>query len=320
MRTPEEVRAFFESELRSELEILDAERKKIQFRFLLVGAVLALIVVGIFLYFFNFIVLFVGGIVGAILWFLINVWIQGDYPLRFKRTVVDRLVKFLDPTLHYEPTDCIGQHEFQASQLFQKGIDRYNGEDCVTGTLDKTAIRFSEVHAEYKSTSTDSKGRRKTSWHTIFRGLFFVADFNKDFRGVTVVLPDTAEKVFGKWFGQALQGMNMGRPGLVKLEDADFEKSFVVHADDQVEARYILSPALMRRLLDFRAKTGSDVYVSFAHSRVYVALPLQRNLFEPRIFKSLVDPQMIEEFFADLVLATGIVEDLNLNTRIWTKE
>lgn len=320
MRSPEEVRAFFESDLRSELEILDAERKKILFRVLLTGGILALLVGAVFLYFMNFIVLFVGGIVGVILWFLIGNWIQGDYRMRFKRTVVDRLAKFLDPTLNYEPSDCIGQHEFQASQLFLQGIDRYTGEDCVTGALDKTAIRFSEVHAEYKSTSTDSKGNTKTTWHTIFKGLFFVADFNKDFRGVTVVLPDTAEKVFGKWFGQALQGMNMTRPGLVKLEDPDFEKQFAVHGDDQVEARYILSPALMRRLLDFRAKTGSDVYVSFAHSRVYVALPLQKNLFEPRIFKSLVDVAMVQEFFGDLVLATGIVEDLNLNTRIWTKE
>ena len=320
MRTPEEVRAFFESELRADLEILDAERKKILFRCLLAGGIIALIVGGIALYFTNFIVLFVGGIVGFILWIVIGSWIQGDYRVRFKRTVVDRLVKFLDPTLHYEPSDCIGQNEFQASQLFLQGIDRYKGEDCVTGTLDKTAIRFSEVHAEYKSTSTDSKGRTKTTWHTIFKGLFFVADFNKEFRGVTVVLPDTAEKMFGKWFGQALQGMNMVRPDLVKLEDPEFETQFAVHSHDQVEARYILSPALMRRLLDFRAKTGSDVYVSFAHSRVYVALPLQKNLFEPRIVKSLVDVQMVEEFFADLVLATGIVEDLNLNTRIWTKE
>lgn len=320
MRSPEEVRAFFESDLRSELEILDAERKRILFRILLTGGVLALLVGGISLYFMHFVALFVGGIVGIILWVLIGIWIQGDFPLRFKRTVVDRLVKFLDPTLHYEATDCIGQHEFQASRLFLRGIDRYKGEDCVTGTLEKTAIRFSEVHAEYKTTSRDSKGKTKTEWHTIFKGLFFVADFNKDFRGVTVVVPDTAEKVFGKWFGQALQGMNMARGGLVKLEDPDFEKQFAVHADDQVEARYILSPALMRRLLDFRAKTGSDVYVSFANSRVYVALPLQKNLFEPRIMKSLVDVQMVEEFFADLVLATGIVEDLNLNTRIWTKE
>lgn len=320
MRSPDELRAFFERELRGDLETLDAERKGILLKLGIVAAILAASVLGVVLFFQHFIALIIGGIVGVILLFFVGAWLSGDYRTKFKRTIVDRIVKFLDPTLHYEPNDCISQHEFQTSRLFLQGIDRYRGEDYVAGKLDKTAIRFSEVHAEYKTTSTDSKGNTKTTWHTIFRGLFFVADFNKHFRGVTVVLPDTAESVFGKWFGQALQGMNFSRPGLVKLEDPDFEKLFAVHADDQVEARYILSPALMRRLIDFRNKTGSGVFVAFAQSQVYVALPLQKNLFEPRIWRSLVDLAMVEEFFKDLLLAVGIVEDLNLNTRIWTKE
>ncbi|MFT5169968.1 MAG: hypothetical protein ACI8Q2_000583, partial [Candidatus Omnitrophota bacterium] len=44
------------------------------------------------------------------------------------------------------------------------------------------------------------------------------------------------------------------------------------------------------------------------------------NLFEPRIFKTLLDFKPIEEYFEDLSFAIGIVEDLNLNTRIWSKE
>ena len=72
-----------------------------------------------------------------------------------------------------------------------------------------------------------------------------MADFNKNFNGHTVVLPDTAEKILGK-FGQSLQSMS-SRGELVKLEDPEFEKEFCVYGDDQVEARYILSPALMKR-------------------------------------------------------------------------
>jgi hypothetical protein len=45
-----------------------------------------------------------------------------------------------------------------------------------------------------------------------------------------------------------------------------------------------------------------------------------RNLFEPNIFKSLLDFKVIEEYFTDLKTALDIVEELNLNTRIWTKE
>ena len=39
---------------------------------------------------------------------------------------------------------------------------------------------------------------------------------------------------------------------LVKLEDPEFEKSFVVYSGNQTEARYILSTSLMRRILDYK--------------------------------------------------------------------
>ena len=44
-------------------------------------------------------------------------------------------------------------HDKEASS----DIDRYNYEDLVSGVLGKTNVRFSEVKAEYKTTTTNSK-------------------------------------------------------------------------------------------------------------------------------------------------------------------
>ena len=179
-------------------------------------------------------------------------------------------------------------------------------------------VEFSEVVARHKTTSgTGSK--RQTHYTTIFKGIFFVADFNKHFKTHTIVLPDTAEKLFGK-FGQSLQSMNKTRGELIKLEDPEFEKEFCVYGDDQVEARYILTPALVRSILEFKKKWNTKIYLSFVDSKVYIAISLKKNLFETRLFKSIVDYTFIEENVKYLILLIGIVEDLNLNTRIWTKE
>ena len=35
----------------------------------------------------------------------------------------------------------------------------------------------------------------------------------------------------------------------MKLENPDFEKTFDVYSTDQIEARYLLSPSMMERLL-----------------------------------------------------------------------
>jgi hypothetical protein len=103
----------------------------------------------------------------------------------------------------------------------------------------------------------------------------------------------------------------------VKLENPEFEKYFVVYGDDQIESRYVLSTSLVQRLLDFRRRTCRDVYFSFVASEVFVAVPYRRNLFEPRVFGKITGFKGIREYFADLQLALGIVEDLDLNTRIW---
>jgi len=53
---------------------------------------------------------------------------------------------------------------------------------------------------------------------------------------------------------------------------------------------------------------------------VFVAVSYTRNLFEPRLFKTLLDFSPIRQYYEDLALAIGIVDDLNLNMRIWSKE
>ena len=185
------------------------------------------------------------------------------------------------------------------------------------GTLDATAVRFSELHTEYRTRTRDSKGNTRTRWHSIFKGVFFVADFNKHFAHNTIVLPDKAEQLLGR-FGKLLQKSTVRRERLVTLEDPDFERHFVVYADDETEARYILTPALMRRLVTFRERAQS-VYVSFTGSHIHVAVWNRRDLFEPRIFSTVVTESLIREYYDDLRFFTDLVDELNLNTRIWTK-
>jgi hypothetical protein len=240
---------------------------------------------------------------------------SADYVHAFKNQVVGRIVQYVGPELTYLPQSGISESRFRASGIFHHRIDRYHGEDMVQGTVGTTRIEFSELHAKYKT--TDSKGR--SQWHTIFRGLFFIADFNKHFNGRTFVLPDSAEKLFGR-FGQKLQGIGKSHGELIKLEDPAFEKEFAVYSTDQVEARYILSPALMRRMLEFKAKTGSKVYFSFVGGEVNIGISSNKNRFEPKLFSTVLDIEMAREFVNDLQLALGIVDDLNLNSRIWTKE
>jgi hypothetical protein len=325
MKTIEELKTFYSSTLMGDLSILEKERLKVARKIklcwtviiIVVGAIVAAIVASnnahdsagplVFVIF--------GGIAAGS---ALSVYFSRGYSSEFKDKVIAKIIHFIDANLKYKKSESIDLSTYKASGIFPNHVDRYHGDDLVEGQIGKTAITFSEMHTEYKTETTNSKGHRQTHWHTIFKGLFFIGDFNKDFKGRTLVLPDAAEKLFGN-LGSLFQSWNKGRGELVKLEDPEFEKMFVVYGSDQIEARYILSTSLMKRIVDFKKKSGKNIYLSFVASKVYVALSYTKNLFEPKVFSTLLDFQPIQEYFEDLQMVIGIVEDLNLNTRLWTK-
>ncbi len=293
---------------------------------LYIGVIVALILLGSLLFFVS------GGglqqsgfwiMLAAVVGFIVSAAAYGKivagYRRRFKGELVLPIIQFFGPDFTYNPEGFVPRSTFQLCRIFDHSIDRYNGEDLIGGTAGKTRFECSEVHAEYKTTTTDSKGNRSTQWHTIFKGLFFMADFNKHFNATTLVLPDQAQAALG-WLGQKLQGMNFSRPGsLVKLEDPEFEKYFVVYSTDQVEARYILSPSLMRRLLDYRLRINRPIHLAFIADHVFLAVDLGHNLLEPKLFSPL-NFDACYASFTDLHSILLIIEELNLNLRIWSKQ
>ena len=141
---------------------------------------------------------------------------------------------------------------------------------------------------------------------------------NKYTKHRTVIVPDIAERFLVN-MGQQLQKLNFGRDELVQLEHVDFEKRFAVYSSDQVEARYILSPKLIERIYNYSEKHELTPSLSFKDSQVYVALPISKEFFEPRIFRTILDKEVTKEYYEDMMLAISLVEELDLNTRIWSK-
>ena len=239
------------------------------------------------------------------------------YKKDYKHGIVAEIFASIAPELSYKAEEHISPGVYMASKLFRRSYDRYNGDDFLFGKMGQTDVMFSEIHSEYY---TKGKNNSK-NWHTIFKGFFFTADFHKEISGETYVLPDIAEKRLG-FVGKMLQKKNPFKHAgeLVKLENKAFEKEFVVYSSDQIEARYCLTPSMMESLVKLQKQFKYKVYISFIHSNVNIAISSRKNNFEPRIFKSGVDPALITEMRELFTLLTSIVEELNLNTRIWGKK
>ena len=316
--------------LQIQLDLLDDERKRALQAAVISGIFIAAITAVVLLMawsslslrFPKLLMLIIIG--GVAVYAVVYTEIKTAYREKFKSWILPELVQACTPPdseqeLIYSGLDGIVESEFRGSNLFREP-DRYKSEDLITGTIGSTAIRFSEVNAEYKTHSSKSGPR----YHTIFHGLFFVADFNKHFLGSTLVVPDTTELLLGR-FGRRLQQLgaqlSFNSRELVQLEDPEFEQLFAVYSTDQVEARYILSPSLMRRLVDFSSRNDAEISLSFVAGQMILTVPLTagKGWLEPPSLLTPATTQTLETCLEQLHLALGIVEDLNLNTRIWSK-
>jgi hypothetical protein len=256
--------------------------------------------------------LFIAAGLALILWFCTS-GMPKDLLNGFKMEVVPVLLRTLAGSTHYDPAGYIPEAEFKVSLLY-RAPDIYDGMDYIEGVAGKTHFRCSYVHAieerEETVTETDSDGNLRTHTetrrYTIFAGLFFSADCNKYFHGHTVVTP-----------GSGLSMPFFRGKSRVTMENPDFNREFVVKSSDQVEARFLITPAMMERLMALKRGFG-EFRLSFTNGRVRIALPGWHNYLAPDI-KRPIDSSQVKMIYDKLAAVIGLVEGLDLNTRIWTK-
>ena len=296
-----ELKALYENHLKPKLRNFEKQRKVIRIRAIILIIVFSIPIIGLIILFLiaghgdrglgeGIAFISAGG-------YYIYAKIIKSYRKNFKTEIIQRIVALFDGKLTYYPNKTITYKEFKASQLerYWDGFNKWSGEDYIVGTFGETAVKFSEIHARHSDGGNT---------HTVFKGLFFVIDFNKHFEGFTVVLPEGTEGYYGQ---------------LVKLESLAFERAFVVYSDNQITARYVLSFSLMQRLLVFYRELHKHIYLSFVDGKLYVGIPISELIFEPTVFKTLLNFDIYRDYLMYIQFSWDIVEELNLNTRIWSK-
>lgn len=313
MKSVSSLTDFYYKDLFPALQKLENERKNLKQRVLFITITITALL-GLLAYtlksYYDFILFLYIALIALVYKFMIK-----DYTVAFKTNIIKPLIHAIDETLLYSHAASVPEYLFERSKLFG-AADKISGNDFVKGSIDGINIQFSDIHAQKKHQNSKGKDR----WSTLFQGLFIVADFNKHFSAETIVLPDSAQRTFGDLIGHWLQSKNASREELVKMDDGEFEKEFVVYSSNQIEARYILSHSLMKKLLDFKHKSKHDIYISFIDTQIYIAIDYERDLFEPSLFHSLLDYKVAMDYVKTLHLAIGVVEELKLNQKLWSKK
>ena len=103
----------------------------------------------------------------------------------------------------------------------------------------------------------------------------------------------------------------------IRLEDPDFSKKYKAFSSDQIEARYLITPAFMERFKNIETSFGThNVKCSFYDNSLMFAISTNKNLFEiGSLFKSLEDPKQLETFFNEITSIFLLVDYFKLNEK-----
>ena len=207
---------------------------------------------------------------------------------------------------------CLGDLKWKYAQcsfeqlLCKSGIiDRYNRvsyDDSFTGIYKDINYEICETSFYYK-TGTG----KNSSTRTVFKGVMIKLDMNKSFTGNTVIRPDTLK--------HASPAANLKH---TTLEDVVFEKKFDVFTDDEVEARYLITPSFMERLNNMKTAFSADrVSCAFYDKYLLVGLHTSKDLFSICSLKEPVnDGKQFFTMFEEILSIIKLIDHFKLNQKI----
>ena len=166
-------------------------------------------------------------------------------------------------------------------------------DDCFSGSYRNVKYRIEELWAE--------KGNV-----TVFQGVVILLEMNKKFKGNTVI----------RLNGILNYPDNFDLHRTV-LEDIEFEKKFDVYTDDDVEARYLITPTLMERLKNMRVAFHADsVSAAFYDDRFFIALSTRKDLFSiGKLTKPLYDYKQFITMFEELYSIFALINYFKLDRK-----
>ena len=159
----------------------------------------------------------------------------------------------------------------------------FRSEDLIFGEFNQTEVEicdFSAFNMSLKEKSVRALGTQN------FQGILFKATFPKE--------------------GE-----------IALMDNLSFNRYFDVFTEDQILARYALSPKLMERFCGLKEKFNCPISMVLRDREVIIAVNLGKNSFEPSFEKSLLEDNTIRDYISSIKGFTDMVKELGLNNHIW---
>lgn len=233
-----------------------------------------------------------------------------DYT-QLKSKIFSRVVHYISPDFQYIEKGHIGLGDLLASFLFRQERYDLTGGDQIVGHYNGVPFQSCNLTLTYRPTVR----KENESDRVAFYGNYFVARSPKTFEHPIVIHP--VKSFFGTLNDNDIAAyLNTGGER-IRLEDPEFQKMFEVYCDDQITARYVLTPAFMERLKKLNERYKGQVYIAINTDNIVIATNRGNALNSVdspigALFQK-IDLNLVTEVYEELVEQLQMIETLKLS-------
>lgn len=247
--------------------------------------------------------------VGILITYIITRKDKKEFNKLYKTTIVLNSFKKVFTDIEYDMEKGISYEEIAFTEMMNMG-DIFHSNDYVKAKYKDINFESSDVHIQERDTDSDGN----TTYVTIFKGQWFIFDFNKPFKANI--------QVCAKNFRNARRGglFSKIKYNKVSMEDIDFNKQFRVYAQNELDAFYVLTPNTMERIKGLKRKTKGKLLLCFIDNRLHVGLHNNKDLFEANIFKKINLDDENNKTLNEMKIITEFVDTLDLDNDLFRRE
>ena len=261
------------------------------------------VILTIFLYGTPFFLIGLAVCIGALIFMVITSTKLGrKYRELYKSTMVDRVAREYFQQYEYLPKEGFKKDYLRGLGIMTFGSD-YESEDTLKGVYNGVSFRRADVYIA--DTTTDSEGNSSTTVY--FRGQWLEIVPNKSFK--------TDLQIIQKGFGYSNRKKSIftrktERRHVLETEDVEFNKRFQCLCQDDSEAFYLLTPALMQAILKLSEVLPYKMMISYVDNRLHVLVDTHRDSMEPSSPKNGNFDRQIADLRQDMEIIVSIITGL----------
>ena len=228
------------------------------------------------------------------------------YKRAYKGYFITRQLASIFTNLEYDHRYGLNKNVLEKTGLIDTG-DRYSSNDYVRGKYKQVGFIQADVKIEDRRERKNKDGHTEVYYVTTFKGRYMVFEFPKKFEFKMVV----SHQGHGRWRVNPKTGRGLKR---IETESPEFNKKFLVYAEDGFEAFYILDPAFLDNLEKLGQKYGDQLALYFSDNQMIIGLNDGGDAFEPPDASQPINEQTENaKVTGEMKLITELVDSLKLD-------